>query len=419
MSLLLLVLLTCAALWAGQAEMPRELILLANIKDKMKQNLRQIPNYTCLETIERSRRMPRSLVISKDGGPGPFRPQDIVRLEVAEVEGKEFFARPGARSFEETRPWLFARGGMMGNGTFAMLTHAIFASEIATYHFAGQENVEGRDLLRYDFQVSYISSGYTIITNLGQAIVAYYGSFWADQQNWQAVRVDIRVDEIPPRLGIADATTRIDYARVRIGSSDVLLPQSAQQTFRQFSDYESRNRIEFTHCNQYGAESVISFDGETSGSSAAVNRVELPAGLALAVGLETPLDLEAARVGDLISGKVQVDVKHKGVVIVPKGALVTGRLRRLEKYTGESPYFVVGLEFTELDFPGNRARFFAELQQITTPSGLQRIAKMATPHLPGVGTFSVRGGGLRLAAGLRMVWRTTHYSEEDTTSAHH
>ena len=106
-------------------------------------------------------------------------------------------------------------------------------------------------------------------------------------------------------------------------------------------------------------------------------------------------------------------------MLVPKGALVSGRLRRLEKYTGESPYFVVGLEFTELDFPGNRARFFAELQQITTPSGLQRIAKMATPHLPGVGTFSVRGGGLRLAAGLRMVWRTTHYSEEDTTSAHH
>jgi hypothetical protein len=106
-------------------------------------------------------------------------------------------------------------------------------------------------------------------------------------------------------------------------------------------------------------------------------------------------------------------------VIVPKGAQVSGRLRRLEKYTDESPYFVVGLEFTQVDFPGSRARFFAELQQIAAPSGLERIARMPTSQLPGVGAVSVRGGELRLAAGLRMVWRTTHYSEEDTTSAHH
>ncbi len=164
---------------------------------------------------------------------------------------------------------------------------------------------------------------------------------------------------------------------------------------------------------------MISFDGETSGSSAGVNRIELPAGLSLAIGLETALDLETARVGDLISAKVQSDVKHKGVVLVPKGAIISGRLRRLEKYTDDSAYFVVGLEFSELDFPGNRARFFAELQQITPPAGTERIAKMPTPRLPGVGTFSVTGNGLRLAAGLRMVWKTTHYSEENTTSAHH
>jgi hypothetical protein len=78
--------------------------------------------------------------------------------------------------------------------------------------------------------------------------VAYYGSFWADPQTFEAVHVDIRADVIPPRLRVSDATTRIDYARVRIGASDVLLPQSAEQTLHQVSDYESRNRIEFTHC---------------------------------------------------------------------------------------------------------------------------------------------------------------------------
>src|SRR3984957_15703549 len=99
----------------------------------MKQNLRQIPNYTYLETIERSRRMPRSLVISRNGGPGPFRPVDIVRLGGAEVGGKEFFSRPGARHFEDTRLSVFARSGMIGNGMFALRTHAIFVSANASY----------------------------------------------------------------------------------------------------------------------------------------------------------------------------------------------------------------------------------------------------------------------------------------------
>ncbi len=253
MTRVFLALWTCAAARAGQPEAPRELALLANIKQKMKQNLRQIPNYTCLETIDRSRRMPRSLVISRNGGPGPFRPLDIVRLEVAELEGKEFFSRPGARNFEETRLSVFARGGMMGNGMFALWTHAIFVSENATYQFAGKQNLEGRDLLRYDYQVSYLNSGYTVKTDLGEAIVAYYGSFWADPQTWQAVRVDVRADEIPPRLGITETKTRISYARVRIGTSEVLLPQSAEMMTHQLSDYESRNRIEFTHCSQYTA----------------------------------------------------------------------------------------------------------------------------------------------------------------------
>jgi hypothetical protein len=42
-----------AASCAAQAEVPRELLALARIKQKMAQNLSRMPDYTCLETIER------------------------------------------------------------------------------------------------------------------------------------------------------------------------------------------------------------------------------------------------------------------------------------------------------------------------------------------------------------------------------
>jgi hypothetical protein len=396
---------------AGQPGAPGEYALLSKIKQTMKRNLQRVPNYTCLETIERSQRLPRSLVVSRDGGPGPFRPQDIVRLEVAEVEGKEFFSRPGARDFHETSLEAFVNGGMIGNGIFALFTKDIFATDAPTYHFGGKGNMEGRELVRYDYWAPYLGSGYTVKSEFGAAEVAFYGSFWADPQTLQAVRLDVRADDIPAYIGLTDTRTRINYAIVRIGTSDALLPQSAEMTVHQLSDYESRNRIEFTHCSQYTAESVISFDTETAASSSRANRIEIPAGLTLAIGLERDIDLESARVGDLVTGVVLADVKRRGRVIVPKGASVSGRIRRLERYVDESPYYVVGLEFLDVDFPGNRVRFFAEMERITAAA--EGVAKAPSAHLPGVGTFTVRGSGLRLPVEMRMLWKTVHYSEDD------
>src|SRR5437588_9915293 len=64
-------------------------MLLARIKNRMSENLRHQPNYTCLETIERTRR--------PQGGKAKI--EDTLRLEVALVEGKEMLAWPGSKKF--------------------------------------------------------------------------------------------------------------------------------------------------------------------------------------------------------------------------------------------------------------------------------------------------------------------------------
>jgi hypothetical protein len=61
----------------------------------MLQNQERVPNYTCLETITRSRRPPHSLVVSRNGR-NRFLRHDIVRLEVAERAADESnFGRNG------------------------------------------------------------------------------------------------------------------------------------------------------------------------------------------------------------------------------------------------------------------------------------------------------------------------------------
>ena len=93
--------------WAGSAaaapdDLPREVLLLAHFKERIRQVLSQVPSYTCLETIQRS---------SMAGNAKTFSPLDTVLLEVSTVGDKELLAWPGARRFEEADISAFAGGG--------------------------------------------------------------------------------------------------------------------------------------------------------------------------------------------------------------------------------------------------------------------------------------------------------------------
>jgi hypothetical protein len=57
-------------------ELPPEVLLLARIKSHMREELSNLPNYTCLETITRFHKEPGS----RSKFRGQFLPMDMVRL---------------------------------------------------------------------------------------------------------------------------------------------------------------------------------------------------------------------------------------------------------------------------------------------------------------------------------------------------
>jgi hypothetical protein len=134
---------------------------------------------------------------------------------------------------------------------------------------------------------------------------------------------------------------------------------------------------------------------------------------------------EDTPVGTLIDGVVAARVMAKGASIVPAGAAVRGRLRRLERYTSPIPHFVVGVEFTEVEVEGIRRIFFADLVEISpTPNIEQTLTirkstmsqnadttkqteeRLSLYDLPGVGTFFFKGVKLDLPEDFRTVWKT-------------
>jgi hypothetical protein len=108
----------------NQTELASETILLARIRYHMSQTLQKQPNYTCEQSIERSRRRAASQ---------KYEIVDTVRLEVALVGSRELFSWPGAGKFEETDISDMVRGGAIGNGNFALHARSVFLSNAPTY----------------------------------------------------------------------------------------------------------------------------------------------------------------------------------------------------------------------------------------------------------------------------------------------
>ena len=124
---------------------------------------------------------------------------------------------------------------------------------------------------------------------------------------------------------------------------------------------------------------------------------------------------------------------QKGKVLVPEGALVKGRIRRLERYSDAGDYFIVALEFTRVETPGGTLRFYADLQDVDRRGGAEMVLvnttrvergesgsaavtldnaysqRIWTQELPGVGTFFVRGSSFSLPPGFKTTWKTELY----------
>ena len=174
-------------------------------------------------------------------------------------------------------------------------------------------------------------------------------------------------------------TTSIDYARTRLGNDlVVLLPQTAELRLVKYSGEISHNRIEFTHCRVFGAESTVDFNAPDSaeqvsrfGASSVDETLRpLPGGLQIVVKLRSRISVDMA-VGTLIDGGVAANVGAKHAVVIPADSPVRGRIRRMESYTNPFPYFIVGLEFTEVEVQGIRYLFYADLVDIDRKPGVE------------------------------------------------
>ncbi len=395
---------SCGASAQSQAVSPEDL-LLGRIRAHMAGILHHAPNYTCLETMERTQRL---------GPARQFSMKDTLRLEVALVDGKEMFAWPGSKKFESDDLRTLISTGSFGNGSFALFAQAVFLSGLPTFAYRGEEMIKNRKVTRFDFHVSRLVSGYKITVREKEGIAGYHGSFWADPASLDLARLEVIAEEIPKELGVAEASDRIDYARVRIGEEDFLLPSESELQMTESGGNQNLNYVRFTGCKQYTGESVLRFDEDLSGQPDAKppdEEIILPDGLDLSLTLAEDIDTDTAAAGDAVHATLTNDLKRKGKRIAAKGAVLLGRITRLERFPD---FTVIGMTFTDLYSDGKHAGVTLEFDRLAmgalstnalwTPTQGRAVPFLtAAPH---EGLFRLKSGHAVFRRGILMYWRT-------------
>ncbi len=415
-----------ASFSAQDTGLPEEIVALSRISRHVNEELARLSNFTCLETTQRW---------SRSSGKREYERIDTVQFEVAHIGKRELYSYPGAHAFEADSPADLGSFGLTASGGFAGYLRTVFVQTSTAIHFSGRETINGRETLRYDYLASPLFDRVTISFGRRRGVTSTKGRFWADAETLRLVRLEVQVASVPPEIPVSDIVTTIDYAKVLLGDDEAWMPQSADLLMFYSSGKQDNNRTVYTQCRQYVGESHLDFDTDSAlnpaGAVAETQHfveVQLPQGLKVPLQLETDVDSDRALVGSVVTATVPERlVAHSGLVI-PKGAILRGRVRVLRKEERPVPHFLVGLEFVELEFGGTRAPFYARMIDPPRIPGLQVVLSgratartkdygafrtetalwetARVPVLPGVSLFFMEGPSFRLPAGTRMTWQT-------------
>ena len=427
-------LLAAVAAAYGQTDRDPDAVL-SRALERLREISRRLEKYVCIETVERSylqRVAPRdapvlpepvpACVAAPAGGERPplqLEATDRARLEVSVSQGHELHSWPGATRFDARDVDELIGDGPVSTGAFGGYLAGVFGRAGVAYRYIGKQTENSRTLFEYGYRVPLDASRFEVRVDDAWRPAAYEGEFWLDSESAELERLTVRTAELPSGAPFCQASAGLDYQRVHVGDSDLLLPRRSQLEIVLHGGRETRNVTTFANCREYQAESEIIFD--TSAASAdpggaarfGRSRVALPIGLPVTLALMDPIDTAGASAGDPVAAKVVKPIKRpgSGEELIPAGAVVRGHIRRVEHHLLPSPYFLVAIALNRVEVQGTVAPFFARSEanpELARELGAKVAMRGSGVRLWGVGTFLFPGKQTHIVipAGFESKWFT-------------
>lgn len=413
-------LLTAAVLLPAAERDPGQLLRLA--MESVLSGAQRIPDYTCVQTVERkyyhpvAATLPRacSIVLDERRHPTPAQElrlaaTDRLRLDVTLARGGEIFSWVGASHFEDAGIERIVHDGPFETGAFGSFLAVIFGGDVHHFRFEGKRPVDGRQLMEFSFRVLQNESHYRVKADAGWSPTGYSGSVFFLPDTGEVARLQLTTAELAPATGTCQTNTQLDYGKLEIGSTPFLLPAHSIQHFIAPNGFEVENMVQFTNCREYRGDSTITYNppepaaAKNPGAAANASPVpEIAAGLAFSMELLDAIDTDRAAAGDSFRAKLSTPLRdRKSKTLAPAGSIVEGRLRRVELFLRPDEVYVV-LAPRWLSAGRARIRMAA-----SRTSGKRRSSILLPPPWDApAGAFLFPGQHVVIPKGLRSDWKT-------------
>lgn len=379
-----------AALLPSQSFDPNA--LLASAMEKIERGFNRQRRFTCDAFIVREfyRTDPRRALVGRDR----------LHVEVAVFDGRQLFSWPGAGAFRFQTLQEMVGGGASGSGEFGPFAASFLAdSDPASIRFHG-----AGDLAEYTYDVPLAASHYLV----GSERTAYEGSLFVDPKTGDLRRLVIRVTDPPAGSVVVHAEVDTTY-EADAGGPD-LFPAESTLTMALDGDGEAVNRVTYRGCRVFTGESTLSFGpAPTQEQGQSPTRQRVPAGLSVRSTMITPIDSRTSFAGDAVEARVLDPVKHGKRVVIPKGAVLRGRIVRLEQQYLPGVSVKLSLRFDSVEFNGAAMEIALAARpnlDAVIPDPWQSSTPV-TPAFEGVASIQVFGTDrLRLDNHVVSIWET-------------
>ena len=350
-------------------------LLIARVRERVLATVDRLPNYMCTQTIDRAQYAPVKIIHTsscvermhwrKRGLKQSVTTSDRLRLDVGVAANREIYSWVGENRFRNRSLSDLVGEGTISNGSFASFLTMIFRADAGDFSYKGRVNEAGRTLVEFEFRVPFEKSHYSFSNRKERTRIAYHGTFLVDPKKVDLVRLVV-TGQPSSESDACEITTTMDYGRVRLNSSDFLLPTETHLKIVDRSGDEFDNHTVYSSCHEFLGESTLTFEpppepavqgrGTTSNSLA----VELPSGIPFAVALTQDIDSGVAATGDPITARLVTAIRDESSkVLVAEGAKITGRIIRMRRFYGQSALLVIAVKLETLDAGGAPRPFSA------------------------------------------------------------
>jgi len=431
-------LIAVAALAIRAQTPPDPTDVLAHARDNLIERSRRLPNYTCVQTVDREYFIrprvedPRpscdqmSAEARKKSYALKLNATDRLRLDVKVSGGEEIGSWAGAHRFD-SRDIVDLVGGPFGSGQFGPLLGDVFVNDGTAFQYLGQDAGSRAVQFHYRFQVP-VEASHLMIHEAGArdwTATSYDGELWVDPASFDVQRFSMRTSQLSPETNACEARMISDYARVHFDSGDFLIPQQSALRFLMRDTEETQVTSRYSGCREYRGQATLHFTnapaGNTGESKAARNQKPLPAGLKITLAFASAIDTDTAAAGDLVVAKIRKPVRddRSKEILIPAGAAVQGRILKMEHWLSPPTYRIAVL-LEALDVDGVSSPLYARLDRPDefrsaqeSSSGLRQrgmtiiLPPIGRPMTVGTFVFSTRNRRFVVPPNYQSTWTTT------------